>query len=133
MGRCCDRVQPPSSTHVDIVTANNATFQESYQFDPPVAGMTGPAWTLAPNWRMDIKAYHEGPMLVSFTTGAGQIVVDDPVQRLIHTDVPESVLTAVLVPGTYIYDMIMYDNSVPPVRTSLMHGEFKLTDGVTGG
>jgi hypothetical protein len=133
MGTCDKHDQPPSSSYVKIVAANNATFQEAYQFDPPVSGMTGPAWTLAPNFRLDIKAYHEGPTLVSFTSGAGQIVVDDPVQRLIHTNVPESVIQGALVPGRYIYDLIMYDNSVPPVRTALMTGEFVVTDGVTGG
>lgn len=125
--------QPPTSAHVKIVVAINATFQDAYQFDPPVAGVTPPTWTLSPNFRMDIKAYFNGPMLLSFTSAAGQIVVDDPVNRLIHTNVPESVLQSMLVPGTYRYDLIMYDNSVPPIRVQLMHGEFVVKDGVTGG
>lgn len=130
----CVYKYPPSSANADIITAKNATFNEAYQFDPPVAGVTGPAWTLSPNFRMDVKAYYnQAVALVSFTTAAGQIVVDDAVQRTIHFNVPETVISGPLVPGTYIYDLIMYDNSVPPIRIPVMHGKFIVTDGVTGG
>ena len=125
---------PPSSANVKIVTANNATFNESYQFDPPVAGATPPTWTLYPNFRLDVKAYlDQTSPLLSVTSAAGQIVVDDPVQRVIHFNVPETALTAVLAPGRYFYDLIMFDNSSPAIRVPLMHGEFVLTNGVTGG
>lgn len=125
---------PPSSAHVKIVTADNATFNEAYQFDAPVAGVPPPTWTLYPNFRLDIKGYmDQSAPLLSITSASSQIIVDDPVQRVIHFNVPETVLTAVLVPGKYIYDLIMFDNSVPAVRVPLMHGEFILTDGVTGG
>lgn len=124
---------PPSSAHVKIVTAINATFNESYQFDPPVAGVIPPTWTLYPNFRLDVKGYFDQPApVVSFTSAASQIIVDDAVQRVIHFNVPETAL-APLVPGRYLYDLIMFDNSVPPVRVPLMHGEFVVTDGVTGG
>lgn len=117
-----------------MVAAKNASFQEAFQFDPPVSGVTPPTWTLYPNWRMDIKGYYEQtPALLSFTSAAGQIVVDDPVQRLIHFNVPESTLVGPLVPGEYVYDLIMFDNSVPAIRIPLAHGKFFLTDGVTGG
>ncbi len=125
---------PPSSANVKIITAKNATFSEAYQFDPPVTGVTPPSWTLYPNFRMDVKGYYEQVSpLVSFTSGAGQIVVDDDVQRIIHFNVPETIITPALVPGRYFYDLIMYDNSSPAIRISLMHGEFIVTDGVTGG
>lgn len=128
------RYNPPSSAHVKIITAINATLNESFQFDPPVAGVAPPTWTLYPNFRLDIKGYFDQPApLVSITSAASQIVVDDPVQRVIHFNVPETVFQGVIPPGCYIYDLIMFDNSVPPVRVPLMHGEFVLTDGVTGG
>ena len=128
------RRSPPSSSNVTIVTAKNATFNESYQFDPPVAGIPPPTWTLYPNFRLDVKAYFEQSVpLCSFTTGAGQIIVDDDVNRVIHFNVPGTAIEPPLVPGTYFYDLIMYDGSVPPIRIPLMHGDFVVTDGVTGG
>jgi hypothetical protein len=129
------RDQPPSSARVKIVTAKNATFQEAYQFDPPDADdPTPPAWSLMPNFRLDVKAYFEQAVaLLSLTSAAGQIVVDDPVNRLIHFNVPETSIVPPLVPGVYVYDLINFDNSVPPIRIPLMHGEFIVTDGVTGG
>lgn len=124
---------PPSSAHVKIVTAKNATFNEAYQFDPPVDGVTPPTWTLYANLRMDVKGYlDQAAALVSFTS-PGQIVIDDAVQRVIHFNVAETVIQAALVPGRYVYDLIMFDNSTPAVRVPLMHGEFVVTDGVTGG
>lgn len=125
---------PPSSANVKIVAAKNASFTEAYQFDPPVAGVIPPTWQLYPNFRLDIKGYLEQAVaLVSLTSAAGQIVVDDVVQRVIHFNVPETILSPALTPGRYFYDLIMYDNSVPAIRVPLMHGEFVLTDGVTGG
>jgi hypothetical protein len=125
---------PPSSSNVTIVTAKNATFNESYQFDPPQAGVTPPTWTLYANFRMDVKAYFEQTLpLCSFTTGAGQIVVDDPVQRVIHFNVAESSIDPPLVPGKYFYDLLMISNDIIPIRVPLMHGDFIVSDGVTGG
>lgn len=125
---------PPSSAHVKIVVAKNATFNEAYQFDAPVAGVTPPTWTLYPNFRLDVKGYFEQAVpLISLTSGSGQIVVDDAVQRVIHFNAPETIIFPALVPGKYLYDLVMFDNSVPPIRVPLMHGEFVVTDGVTGG
>ena len=125
---------PPSSANVKIVTAKNATFNEAYQFDPPVTGVTPPAWTLYPHFRMDVKGYYgQAAALLSFTSVAGQIVIDDAVNRIIHFNVPETVITPALVPGRYFYDLIMFDDSSPALRIPLMHGEFIVTDGVTGG
>ena len=67
------------------------------------------------------------------TGGTGSvIVVDDPINRILHSDVPESVL-AVLVPGSYLFDFVMIDGSTPPIRTMLMQGKFVLQEGITGG
>ncbi len=126
-------VAAPSSANVDITTSNNATFSDAFQFDPPIPGVTGTSWTIAPNLRMDVEPNHEqNTALVSFTSAAGQIVIDDAVTRVIHFNVPDTVIQAALVPGRYIYDLIMFDNSSPPIRTVLMHGKFYVTDGVTG-
>ncbi len=122
-----------SSARVDITTPNNATFGDAIQFDPPVPGVTGPAWTLSgQSFKMDIDANHEqNAPLLSISSDAGQIIVDDVTERIIHFNVPDTAIQAALVPGVYIYDLIMYDNSSPPVRVALMHGKFTVTDGVT--
>ncbi len=133
----CKPVPGPVSAFVDLVTQRNASFTDAFQFDPPpngVTGATGPAWTLYPNMRLDIKGnLEQSTFLLSLTTAAGEIVIDDMVQRIIHFNVPESTIAAALLPGRYVYDLIMYDFSVPPIRIPLMHGEFVVSLGVTGG
>ncbi len=126
-------IYAPSSANVDLVVPNNATFGDSIQFDPPVAGVTGPEWTLTgQKFMMDVEANHEqNTPLLSITSDDGEIVVDDVTERIIHFNVPYDTISAALVPGTYIYDLVMYDTASPPVRTVLMHGRFIVTDGVT--
>lgn len=130
----------PSSAFVNIVTQNNETFSDAFQFDPPsgctgCTGATGPSWSLSnQNFRMDIKGNRQQPAaLLSITSAAGQIIVDDVVNRIVHFNVPETVLLAALVPGEYVYDFVMYSNDNPPIRLVLMHGGFKFGLGVTGG
>lgn len=135
----------PTAAAVKIITSDNETFQDAFQFDPGLgcgcgcagatgAGATGPSWTLGPNLRMDIKRNRsDTAALLSLTSAAGEIVVDDPVNRLCHFNVPENTLTTALIPGEYVYDFVQYDNSNPPIRTVLMGGIFRLTHGVSGG
>jgi hypothetical protein len=144
----------PIAARVDIEVADNTTFYYGFQFDPPpwqlggysqyfgtgaTGCYTGPQWNFEnQNFRMDIKRrYSDTGTLLSMTgaqgVSTGEIVVDDPQNRVLHFDVPESVLTASLIPGNYVYDFIMFDDSTPPIRQMLMQGIFKLTHGVTGG
>jgi hypothetical protein len=124
---------PASSAHVDLVVANNASFRDALQFDPPVPGVTGPAWTFTgQKFRMDVKPNHEEAALVSWTSDAAQIVVDDETQRVLHFNVPDTLIQASLIPGDYIYDLIMYDAVTPTIRVQIAHGYFTVTDGVTG-
>ena len=130
---------------VDIVTSTNTTWQDAFQFDPPAmtgcppppywpCGATGPTWTFnGVSFRMDLKTNinASGPIL-SLESPNGYFVVDDPINRILNSDVPESVL-AVLVPGSYLFDFIMIDGSTPPIRTMLMQGKFVLQEGITGG
>jgi hypothetical protein len=136
-----------TASQVDLVTSNNVTWEDAFQFDPPAVagqppppywpyGVTGPTWTFQnQNFRMDVKTNinASGP-IASWTSSAGQIVVDDVVNRILNMNVPESQYSLTgMVPGTYIYDFIMFDNSVPPIRVMLMQGQFKLRAGITGG
>ncbi|SRR5260221_4854733 len=119
-----------TSAKVRIETPDNVTFEDGFQFGDPL----DTTWSLTgQSFRMDIKGSKEDTVpKLSLTSGAGQIVTDNAVLRVVHMNVPDSVLRANLVPGKYFYDFIMYDASVPPIRVALMHGTFEMTHGVTG-
>lgn len=116
---------------VDLLIFDNVTFEDAFQF-----GTTGDtSWSFTgQNFRMDIKGSpDDAAALLSITSGAGEIVVDDAVQRILHFNVPEATLTAALTPGDYVYDLIMYDNSTPAVRVGLMRGCLTVCHGISGG
>ena len=124
--------QAVTAARVDIVTPDNTTWTDVFQFG--IQGDTSWSFT-SQNFRLDIKGnkYTQAVALLSLTSGAGQLVVQDPVQRILQMNVPELTLITALVPGEYQHDLIMYDGSAPPVRIALMYGEFKLVHGVSGG
>lgn len=119
-----------TSSRVDIAIQDNATWQDAFQF-----GTVGDTtWSFTGQvFRLDIKASRDDvAALLSLTSGAGQIVVDDVVQRVLHMNVPESTLT-VLPAAEYVYELMMLDASSPTVRVPLMHGDITVSHGVTGG
>ena len=125
--------QAVTAARVDILTATNVTFADAFQFGTP--GDTSWSFT-GQSFRMDLKSNKFGPnaALLSITSGAGQIVVSDPVNRILYFDVPEATFSAAdVIPGEYDYDFIMLDASNPAVRIALMYGKFKMVQGVTGG
>jgi hypothetical protein len=152
-----------TSALVDITTQDNATWQDAWQFWPiggcyngwwgsggpyaPVTnpgqytpgctGTTGPfsAWNFnGESFRLDIKANKWATAaLLSLTSAAGQIIIQDPINRILQMNVPESVFTGVVVPGSYPYELMMFNSANPSIRTPLMHGKFTLTHGVAGG
>lgn len=112
---------------VDLIAPNNATFQDAIQF-----GLATDTWHLAPNWSMSIKmSRSDTTALVTFTAANGQIVVLDAINRIIQFNVPDTILQTDLPVGEYDYDLVMYDNSSPAIRTLLMQGKFFVTQGVT--
>lgn len=120
-----------TAARVDIVIPDNATFEDAFQFG--TAGDTSWSFT-GQNFRMDVKASRDDPtFLLTITSGGGEIVVDDAVNRILHFNVPESVIQANLPVAEYQYDLVMFDTSVPPVRVVLMQGEIRITHGITGG
>jgi hypothetical protein len=121
-----------TAARVDIVTPDNATWQDAFQYG--IQGDTSWSFTNQ-NFRLDIKGnkFTQPTYLLSLTSAAGQLIVQDPVQRILQMNVPEATLTGSLVPGEYEYDLIMFDGSVPPIRIALMYGKFNLKHGVTGG
>ena len=73
---------------MDVVTSNNTTWQDAFQFDPPnaVPGVTGPTWTFQnQNFRMDVKTNINatGP-IASWTSSNNQIIVQDVNNRILQ-------------------------------------------------
>src|SRR6516165_10296799 len=124
--RMWDQNQSATSAETKIVIGNGTTWQDAFQF-----GQSGDfTWQLQPNWEMEIKLdrFQMTPLL-NPSTANGQIIVDDVVQRVIHFNVPPSVIQAALQPGIYVFDLVMFDNSTPAIRTVLMHGLLKVIQG----
>lgn len=144
--------QPQSSARVDFVIANNATWNDGLQFDPPCGpngnqsegwpwwlwgtGCTGGATTGPTGWsftgygfRLDVKPNLEatGPSL-SLSATAGSIVVDDYQNRVLHFNVSPTAIQDALIPGVYLYDMLMEGNGVV---VQLAHGTIKVTEGIS--
>ena len=118
----------PTAAQVDIITANTATFQDAFQF-----GLSTDTWTFTgQSFEFTIKASRDDAAnLAQWTSGAGQIVIDDAINRILHMNVPESVINGVpLQVGKYVYDLVMFDGSSPPIRTILMQGHLYITQGV---
>lgn len=114
---------------VDITISDNWTMQDAFQFGTP----GDLSWSLtSQNFECQVKASRDDTSpLVTFTSGAGQIVVDDPIQRVVHFNVPMTTIQASLPPAEYVYDFIMYDNASPPFRTGLMQGKLIVKRGVS--
>lgn len=148
---------PLPTALVDIIAQANATWNDAFQFDPPAltgappppyyppGSLTGPTWTFnGQNFKLDIKGFinQTGPSLSldSGVTGSVLIQVDDPINRILHFNVSQNILSGFsgatgatgpgLIPGVYVYNFLMYDQSVPPVVVPLMAGRFVLKPGV---
>jgi hypothetical protein len=115
---------------VNLEIQQNATMQDAFQFGTP--GDTSWSFT-GMSFIMEVKASRDevGPVLLTLSTGLGSIVVDDVVQRVLHFNVPDTAIQSALPIATYVYDLIQFDTSTPPIRTPLMGGHLKVTQGVT--
>lgn len=114
---------------VNISASDNATIQDAFQF----GDATDTSWSFTgQSFIMDVKASRDDiTPLLSLTSAAGQIVVDSAVARVLHLNVSKAALQAALPVGEYVYDLIMVDGSVPPIRVPLMYGALCITRGVT--
>lgn len=114
---------------VDIITQDNATLSDAFMFGD--AGDT--TWSFAGmSFIMEIKASRDDAApLLTLTSADGTIIVDDPVQRVLHLNEPDTAIQAALPVAVYVYDLIMFDGSTPPIRTPLMKGHLTVTKGVT--
>jgi hypothetical protein len=119
-----------TSARVDMEITNNSTWEDAFQFG--TVGDT--SWNFSgQNFRLDVKGNKDQPTaLLTITTGGGTIVVDDITNRILHFNVTDTAVAAALVPGDYVYDLVMYDFATPPIRVVLMSGKLKVTQGITG-
>ena len=125
------RDRPITKARVDIAIDNNSTWEDAFLF-----GTVGDlSWNFnGQSFRADIKGNKDQTsVLLTVSSVAGTIVVDDPIQRILHFWVPEAAISAALQPGEYIYELMMFDGSVPSVRVPLMGGKLIVLQGVTGG
>ena len=118
-----------TSSIVNMYITDNATWQDALQFGTP--GDTTWSFT-GMKFIVDIKASrNDVTPLLTVSSDLGSIVVDDPVNRILHFNVPDSVIQASLPCAVYDYDLIMFDTSDPPIRTQLMMGQLIVRKGVT--
>jgi len=112
---------------VNIAIDNNDTWADAFQF-----GETGDtSWSFAGcTFHMDVKASADDTAaLFSLTTANSRIVVDDAVTRILHFNAANSDFNTILLPGEYVYDLVMIDGS--SIRTTLMGGRLCVYQGVT--
>lgn len=118
-----------TASRVDLQVLDSGSFVDAFQFGTP--GDTSWSFT-GVTFNMDVKGSADDVSpLLSMSSGNGMIVVDDAVNRILHFNVSWSALEAALVPGCYVYDLIMIDGSTPAVRTPLMGGKLEIRHGVT--
>ena len=120
-----------TASRQDIKVSNNATWQDAFQFDPG-----SETWTLdGQMFELDVQRNPYDPVpLLSLSSAENEIVIADPVQRVVYMNVDASVIQQSLPPGVYVYDLVMIagDNPAPPaVRVALMYGTLEVVQGVT--
>jgi hypothetical protein len=117
-----------TSAPVNFTVAKNTTFSDSVRFDYP----TDTSWNLLnKTFRMGLKGnFEQDDETLAFTSAASEIVILDTTTRVIAFNVPHATMAAALVPGVYVYDLIMTDTSTA-AQTQLMHGNFIYADAVT--
>jgi hypothetical protein len=128
-GNCdCGYGHSATSAHVDLSIDNNTTWSDAFQFDDP----DDTTWTLdGCSFTLDVQVtYYDLEPKLSLSSAAGTILIADPIKRVIYFSVPAAAVQAGVLPGTYVYDLIMTD--ALGVRTALMHGQLEVSQGVTG-
>jgi hypothetical protein len=124
-----NKYEPHSSTTATehLAVDNNSTWRDAFQF----SNADDQTWNLAGcTFEMDVQrnSYDLVPLL-SMSTTNGQIVIADPVQRVIYFNVSPGDIQASLKPGKYLYDLVMIEPT--DVRTLLMHGTVTIQQGIT--
>ena len=118
-----------TSANTNLAIDNNGTWSDAFQFGES----DDTTWTLnGQSFSLDVQVNRfESPPKLSISSGAGEIVVADPIQRVIYLNVPPDAIQSSLQPGKYVYDLIMIDGTTG-VHVPLMHGTVEVAQGVTG-
>lgn len=121
-----------TAARVDMVISNNATWEDAFKFG--VDGDTSWSFT-GQSFVMDVKGTRDDPTaLLSLSSGDNTIVVDDPVNRVLHFNVDDSLIAPALAVTVdcepYVYDLVMVDGS-DNSRVVLMSGKVYVEQGIT--
>lgn len=116
-------------TRVDIEVQNNVWWDDAFQFGDPL----DQTWTFTGvSFYLAVKSDPEAStVLLSCSSVAGTIVVADPINRILNMLVTDEAMSAALVPGHYVYDLIMVQTSGQ--TDGLMYGSLVMKQGVTEG
>lgn len=119
----------PTAACVDIYASDNVTLQDAFQFGLA----TDTSWSFTgQSFKFEAKSSREDVTpRMTLTSAGGSIVVDSAALRILHLNQPQAALQAALPCGEYVYDLVMFDASVPPIRSLLMHGRLFISRGVT--
>ena len=125
----CEAGHSVTSAHVDLAIDNNGTWSDAFQFGE-TEDLT---WTLNnQSFSLDVQLNYYDPVpKLSVTSADGEIIIADPIQRVIYLNIPPYAIQAALQPGMYVYDLVMIDG-VTGVHVPLMHGTVEVAQGVTG-
>lgn len=117
-----------TASRQDLQYLDSGDLYDAFQFG--TAGDT--SWTFDnKTFLMDVKGSTDDTSpLLALTTGNARIMTDSGALRVLHLYVPKATLEAALVPGCYVYDLVMVD-SITTVRTPLMYGTLEIKHGAT--
>ena len=125
-----------SVSRVDIFLFNNVWWTDAFQYGE----QDDTTWSFAgKSFILDVKmTTTDASPLLSLTSTAGLIVVDDPVLRILHMEVDDHTIRNALPVNElanpeldpYVYDLIMVDDTTGE-RMMLMYGQLEVYQGVT--
>lgn len=123
---------------VDILISNNATWADVFQFgcvavnDECCLADVDTSWNFNnKTFLLDIKAAAtDATPLLAMSSTNGMLVVTDAFSRILAMNVTDAVIRTDLPPATYVYDLIMVDNT-DASRVRLMKGTLVVEQGVT--
>ena len=120
---------PEVGDRVDFAIALNCTWADGFQFGDPA----DTSWNLTgKTFGMSVKgSENDTTPLLSMTTANGRIVITDAVARVIFFNVNPTDLSNALVPGDYVYDLIMSSPGSPPVLVPMFRGTVCVQSGIT--
>ncbi len=117
-------------TRVDMLIDDNLWWTDAFQFGDP----TDFTWDfIGTSFYLSIKKHDDDLMpVLALTSNAGQIVVEDTVNRILSMLVPDATIKASLSEGKYVYDLLMVTNATGQTD-GLMYGEIHVAHGITMG